>query len=99
MDLDRSYTDSTDYNLEDWANDGSTGGEGIIGEKIYEGDILLPSGDTAGGVPGTSTNADLNQYVNEDGRRMGKARSSTSPEIKNTWWMRRISRWSTCRAQ
>ena len=72
VDLDRSYTDSTDYNLEDWANDGSTGGEGIIGEKIYEGDILLPGGDTAGGVPGTSTNADLNQYVNEDGETDGE---------------------------
>ena len=72
VDLDRSYTDSTDYNLEDWANDGSTGGEGIIGEKIYEGDILLPGGDTAGGVPGTSTNADLNQYVNEDGEADGE---------------------------
>ena len=72
VDLDRSYTDSTDYNLEDWANDGSIGGEGIIGEKIYEGDILLPGGDTAGGVPGTSTNADLNQYVNEDGEADGE---------------------------
>ena len=42
------------------------------GRRIYEGDILLPGGDTAGGVPGTSTNADLNQYVNEDGEADGE---------------------------
>lgn len=60
VDLDRSYTDSTDYALEDWAQ-GS--GDEIIGTKIWDNSIIRDQGDTAGGVAGTESNADLNTYV------------------------------------
>ena len=36
VDVDRTYTDSVDYTTEDWAQDGSTDGEGIIGSKVYD---------------------------------------------------------------
>ena len=65
VDVDRTYTDSTDYSLEDWADDGSTDGRGIIGTEIYNGEIIRGDEETVGGVVGTGTNADLNTYVEE----------------------------------
>lgn len=65
VDVDRTYTDSTDYSLEDWADDGSTDGRGIIGTEIYNGEIIRGDEETTGGVVGTGANADLNTYVNE----------------------------------
>lgn len=62
VNVDRTYTDSTDYTLEDWANDGSTGGEGIIGKKIYDQQIVRDDEETAGGNVGTETNADVPTY-------------------------------------
>lgn len=66
VDVDRTYTDSTDYNLEDWANDGSTNGEGIIGSKVYENQILTDGQTTAGGVAGTGSNADVPTYPEDE---------------------------------
>lgn len=65
VDVDRTYTDSTDYNMEDWAADGSTDGRGIIGKEIYNGEIVRGDDQTTGGAVGTGTNADLNTYVTE----------------------------------
>ena len=62
VNVDRTYTDSTDYTLEDWANDGSTGGEGIIGSKVYDNQILVDDLETAGGIVGSSSNADVPTY-------------------------------------
>ncbi len=62
VDVDRSVVDSTNYTLEDWAADGSTGGEGIIGRKIYDQQFLRPAPEGEGAV-GTTPNADLNEYV------------------------------------
>ena len=66
VDVDRTYTDSTDYNLEDWADDGSTNGEGIIGSKVYENEILVNGDDPAGGEVGTTTNADVPTYPEDE---------------------------------
>ena len=60
VDLDRSYTDSTDYSLEPWAQGKD---DGIIGTQIWDDSIVRDNGDTAGGVAGTQSNADLNTYV------------------------------------
>ncbi len=63
VNVDRTYTDSTDYNLEDWA----TGNEdGIIGKQVWDNQIIRDNGDNAaGGVAGTTANADLNTYVED----------------------------------
>ena len=60
VDVDRTYTDSTDYNREE-GEDGT-----IIGDRIYEQTIIRGDGETVGGVVGTPSNADLNTYVEEN---------------------------------
>lgn len=60
VDLDRSYTDSTDYALEPWAQGKD---DGIIGTQVWDDSIVRDDGQTAGGVAGTQSNADLNTYV------------------------------------
>ncbi len=62
VDVDRTYTDSTDYSLEDWAQGNE---DGIIGSQIWDDQIIRDEGETAGGVAGTETNADVNTYVEE----------------------------------
>ena len=62
VNLDRTYTDSTDYTLEDWAEDES---DGIIGTQIWDSSIVRGDEETVGGVVGTQSNADLNTYVEQ----------------------------------
>lgn len=63
VDVDRTYTDSTNYSLEDWAEGND---DGIIGTQVWENSIVRDEGDTGdGGAAGTTTNADLNTYVTE----------------------------------
>ncbi len=66
VDVDRSVTESTNYTTEDWAADGSTNGEGIIGKKIYDKAVVRGEEDTAGGTVGTETNADTNEETGGD---------------------------------
>ncbi len=61
VNVDRSFADSTDYSIEEWQEDG----KGIIGQIIYDQEIVRDS-ETAGGIVGTEENADINDYV-EDG--------------------------------
>ena len=63
VDVDRTFTDSTDYALEDWAegNDDS-----IIGTQIWEDSIVRGEDETTGGTVGTPSNADLPTYVEEE---------------------------------
>ncbi len=73
VDVDHTVGESTKYTLPDWAGDGSTGGEGIIGSKVYDQEVVRGDGDTAGGVAGNQTNADINTYVeNQTGVDDGK---------------------------
>lgn len=62
VDVDRSVTDSTDYSMEE----GADGSRGLIGTEIYDNSIVRGDNAGAGGVPGTTTNADLNTYVTEE---------------------------------
>lgn len=60
VDVDRSYSDSTDYSLEEWAQGKD---DGIIGSQIWEDHIVRGTQETTGGEAGTSSNADLDTYV------------------------------------
>lgn len=68
VDLDRSYTDSTDYALEPWAEGKD---DGIIGTQIWDDSIVRGDEATTGGTVGTESNADLNTYVNEQAQPNG----------------------------
>lgn len=67
VDVDKVYTDSTNYSTEDWAADGSTNGESIIGQKIYDNRLEADENGTAGGTVGTDTNADIPTYPENEG--------------------------------
>lgn len=67
VDVDKVYTDSTNYSTEDWAADGSTNGESIIGQKIWENRLEADENGTAGGTVGTDTNADIPTYPENEG--------------------------------
>lgn len=61
VDVDRTYTDSTDYSLEDWAEGND---DGIIGTEIWNNQINRGGEDATGGVVGAETNADTNADLN-----------------------------------
>lgn len=61
--VDKGISESTTYELPEWAADGSTNGEGIIGSKVYNDVVIRRDGDGAGGTVGTTTNADLPTYI------------------------------------
>lgn len=87
VDVDRSVTESTNYSTEDWAADGSTNGEGIIGKKIYDKEVVRGDEDTAGGVAGTESNSDTNSgdidtYVDNEVQTNGnETQASSSGEV------------------
>lgn len=63
VDVDRTYTDSTNYSLEDWAEGND---DGIIGSQVWEDQIVRDGEDGGdGGAAGTTTNSDLSTYVQE----------------------------------
>lgn len=62
VEMSTSYVDSTTYDLPEYAQDGNTNGEGIIGHKEWQGRIVRGD-EAAGGVVGTTTNSDLPTYV------------------------------------
>lgn len=69
VDVSQRTVNSRDVYLPEWAQDGSTDGEGIKGEKIYEYFVTRGDDDTVGGVVGSESNADLNdipEYVEKD---------------------------------
>ncbi len=65
VDMNRSVSDSTDYSLEEWAEDGETNGEGIVGSKVYDQQTVAGEEDDFGGVVGTDTNADIPTYTGD----------------------------------
>lgn len=65
VDVSRSRQEATEYTEPTWAGDGSTGGKGIIGSRVYDYSISRDGNTTAGGVVGTETNSDLTTYVEE----------------------------------
>ncbi len=67
VDLSHKYQESTYYDIPDWADDGSTGGEGIVNHMIWENALTRDADETVGGTVGTTTNSDLNEYVENEG--------------------------------
>lgn len=65
VDVSRSTIESVKYDETTWAADGSTGGRGIIGSRIYDHEVVRDGDDPVGGVPGTTTNSDLSTYVED----------------------------------
>lgn len=61
VDVSHTYEDSVTYTQPDWAADGSTNGEGIIGSKVYD-NTILSSDNSTGGAAGTQSNSDLSTY-------------------------------------
>ena len=59
VELGRKTVNTHDVTLPEFAQDGSTGGRGILGSEFYAYQFTTPDGGAAGGVVGTSTNADL----------------------------------------
>ena len=62
VDISTTYVDATTYTEPEWAADGSTGGEGIIGSKVYDNSVIK-DGETAAGAVGTETNSDVSTYA------------------------------------
>ncbi len=65
VDVSQTVEDTTDVFLPDWAADGSTGGRGIIGSRIYNYVFVRGDKETTGGTAGTSSNSDLPEYVED----------------------------------
>lgn len=57
VNVDRTFTDTTNYSGEE------DDGEGIIGSTIYDREIIRGADQAVGGVVGTEANADINTYV------------------------------------
>lgn len=62
VDVTTTYIESLVYHEPDWAADGSTQGRGIIGTQIWDNSSILDADAAAGGVVGTSTNTEINEY-------------------------------------
>lgn len=75
VDVDRTTTDSTDYNLEDGAQGND---DGIIGSRIWDNEIVRGDNQTTGGAAGTTSNADLNTYVENQMQPNGDEQAITS---------------------
>lgn len=63
VEVDRTTEERHETILPEWAQDGSTNGEGIVGSKRDEGYIARPGDGTVGGVVGTESNSDLLENV------------------------------------
>lgn len=74
VDVSHTIENATDVRLPDWAEDGSTKGEGIISSKIYDHVIVKGDGAAVGGVVGTESNADLSTYVEQNANPDGSER-------------------------
>lgn len=63
VDVAHTWEEAIQYYLPEYAQDGSTGGKGIIGRRVFHYEIQTDENAPDGGVPGTTTNSDLSEYV------------------------------------
>lgn len=66
VNIDHTVGESTTYTEPDWAADGSTNGEGIIGSKVYDKEVVRGDGTTVGGTVGNQSNSDIDTYVDSN---------------------------------
>ena len=82
VNVNRTYEDAIVYEEPTWAQNGSTEGRGIIGRRLWGNSIVRDDGTGAGGTVGTTTNADLNEYVVNQSDLTGNEREiNTSGEV------------------
>lgn len=67
VDVGKTYEESITYHFPEETAWNSLGGHGLIGEYVWDNNLLQGENAPAGGVVGTTTNADLNEYVTEQG--------------------------------
>lgn len=65
----------TDYELPEYAQDGSTGGRGIVDSEGYQYSNGRPGDDSVGGPVGADVNSDLSEYVEDNQDIQGDERS------------------------
>ncbi|MBR2927933.1 MAG: flagellar M-ring protein FliF [Oscillospiraceae bacterium] len=65
VDVSQVVEDSTEVYLPEWADDGSTNGRGIVGSRVYNYVYVRDGEETEGGVVGSTTNADIPEYVED----------------------------------
>ena len=63
VDVSHTWEELVRYYLPEYAENGSTNGKGIIGKRVFSGELQYDDGNTMGGVPGATTNADISEYV------------------------------------
>ena len=88
VEVSQRTVNSRDVQLPEWAQDGSTGGKGIIGSRIYEYYVGRPGNETAGGVVGTTTNSALPEHVERGADTDGTAlevSGSGQTDYDNPW--------------
>ena len=82
VNVNRTYEDAIIYEEPTWAQNGSSEGRGIIGRRLWGDSIVRDDGTGAGGTVGTTTNADLNEYVINQSQLTGNEREiNASGEI------------------
>ncbi len=67
VDVSKTYEESITYHFPEETAWNSLGGHGLIGEYVWDNSLLRGDNETAGGVVGTTTNADLHEYVINQG--------------------------------
>ena len=65
VDVSQVVEESTEVYLPEWADDGSTNGRGIVGSRVYSYVVVRDGEETTGGVVGSTTNADIPEYVED----------------------------------
>ncbi len=65
VDVSRTYEEFIQYFYPEETNWDSLGGHGLIGRYIWNNNIIRGDDTAAGGVPGTTTNSDLNEYITQ----------------------------------
>lgn len=63
VDVSRIYEESTTYNAPEDTSWNELGGHGLIGSYVWDNTIVAGGDETAGGVVGTGTNADISEYA------------------------------------
>lgn len=67
VDVSHTYKESVIYEQEENAVLGSQGSMGIIGTQVWDNSLVRGGDTAAGGVVGTSTNTEINEYVTREG--------------------------------
>lgn len=65
VDVSRTYEEFIQYFYPEETNWDSLGGHGLIGRYIWNNNIVRGDDTAAGGVPGPTTNSDLNEYITQ----------------------------------